>query len=192
LLIDANLPDGNGRDLLHALRMRAPATPALAHTASRDRGDLDALVDAGFAEVLIKPLAAAELQAAVRRALQLQPAPAESMARRCGKLPVWDDAAAAAALDGNHAHVAALRTLFLVELPAQRDAVLGALLADDAVTALANLHRLQASCGFVGAARLGEAVGTLQVSPASARARDDFAHAVEDVLGAATSMGPEG
>src|SRR5687767_15672925 len=74
-LIDANLPDGNGRDLLRALRVDAPATPALAHTASRDRGDLDALIDAGFAEVLIKPLAAVELQAAARRALQLQPAP---------------------------------------------------------------------------------------------------------------------
>ena len=64
-LIDANLPDGNGRDLLRALRIHAPATPALAHTASRDRGDLDALIGAGFTEVLIKPLGAVELQAAV-------------------------------------------------------------------------------------------------------------------------------
>ena len=189
LLIDANLPDGNGRDLLRALRVDAPATPALAHTASRDRGDLDALIDAGFAEVLIKPLSAAELQAAVRRALQLQPAPTEAMPQRCGKLPVWDDAAAAAALNGNHAHVAALRRLFLAELPAQRDALLSALLADDAGAAGAHLHRLQASCGFVGAARLGQAVGALQRSPASVRARDDFAHAVEDVLGAARPQG---
>jgi DNA-binding response OmpR family regulator len=188
LLIDANLPDGNGRDLLRALRMRAPTTPALAHTASLDRGDLDALVDAGFAEVLVKPMGAAALQAAVRRALQLQPTRAESMAGGCGKLPVWDDAVAAAALNGNPAHVAALRKLFLAELPAQRDAVLAALLADDAGAVHATLHRLQASCGFVGAARLGRAVGMLQDSPASMRARDEFAHAVEDVLGAATSL----
>lgn len=186
LLIDANLPDGNGRDLLRALRADAPATPAIAHTASRDQSDLDALVDAGFAEVLIKPLGAAELQASVRRALQLQPAPAEPMPRRCGKLPVWDDAAAANALNGHHAHVAALRKLFLAELPAQRDAVLSALLADDAGTVRAHLHRLQASCGFVGAARLGAAVSTLQQSPGSGHARDDFACAVEDVLASAT------
>lgn len=192
LLIDANLPDGNGRDLLRVLRMRAPATPALAHTASRDRGDLDALVDAGFAEVLIKPLTAGELQAAVRRALQLQPAPAESMPQRCGKLPVWDDAAAAAALDGNHAHVAALRRLFLAELPAQRDAVLSALQADDAGTVRAQLHRLQASCGFVGAARLDEAVRELQQSTGSRQARDDFTHAIEDVLAAAAPMQEKG
>ena len=130
-LIDANLPDGNGRDLLRALRVNAPTTQALAHTASRDRSDLDALIDAGFAEVLIKPLGAVELQAAVRRALQLQPGSSEAKPRPCGKLPIWDDAAAASALNGNHAHAAALRRLFLGELPTQRDAVLSALRADD-------------------------------------------------------------
>ena len=181
-LIDANLPDGNGRDLLRDLRVSAPATPALAHTASRDRRELDALIDAGFAEVLIKPLGAVELQAAVRRALQLQPAPVESMPPRCGKLPVWDDAAAASALNGNHAHVAALRRLFLDELPTQRDAVMTALRADDIETANAQLHRLQASCGFVGAARLCEAVRILKLLPESGQARVDFAHAVEDAL----------
>ena len=191
LLIDANLPDGNGRELLRALRMNGPETPALAHTASRDRGDLDALIDAGFAEVLIKPLGAAELQAAVRRALRLPPAWEESMPR-CGKLPVWDDAAASAALNGNDAHVAALRKLFLAELPAQRDALLAALLADDAGPARAHLHRLQASCGFVGAARMGAAARTLQQSPGSGHAREEFAHAVEDALAAATPMQPAG
>lgn len=191
-LIDANLPDGNGRDLLRALRIHAPATPALAHTASRDRGDLDALIDAGFAEVLIKPLGAVELQAAVRRALQLHPAPTESVPPRCGKLPVWDDAAAASALNGNHAHVAALRRLFLEELPTQRDVVLSALRADDIKSAHAQLHRLQASCGFVGAARLGVAVHALQRTPRSGTAREDFSHAVEDALAAASPTQAEG
>ena len=191
-LVDANLPDGNGRDLLRDLRVNAPATPALAHTASRDRSDLDALIDAGFAEVLIKPLGPGELQAAVRRALQLQPAPAEAMSPRCGKLPVWDDAAAACALNGNHAHVAALRRLFLAELPTQRDAVVTALRAEDIKAANAHLHRLQASCGFVGSARLGEAVRVLQQSPESGRAQDDFVHAVEDALAAATPVQAQG
>ena len=35
-LIDANLPDGRGETLLQDLRGRAPAAPALAHTAARD------------------------------------------------------------------------------------------------------------------------------------------------------------
>src|SRR5688572_5458062 len=190
-LIDANLPDGNGRDLLRDLRVNAPATPALAHTASRDRSDLDALIDAGFAEVLIKPLGAVELQAAVRRGLRLQPASSRAKPRPCGKLPVWDDTAAAKALNGNHAHVAALRSLFLGELPTQRDAVMTALRADDIEAANAQLHRLQASCGFAGAARLGEAVRMLQQSSQSGQAQDDFVHAVEDALAAVTPVRTE-
>jgi CheY-like chemotaxis protein/HPt (histidine-containing phosphotransfer) domain-containing protein len=181
-LIDANLPDGNGRDLFRDLRVSAPATPALAHTASRDPSELDALIDAGFAEVLIKPLTAVELQAAVQRALHLRLAPAESMPPRCGELPVWDDSGAASALNGNPTHVAALRRLFLDELPTQRDAVMAALRSDDIEAANAQFHRLRASCGFVGAARLGEAVRMLQQSPESGQAQDDFAHAVDDAL----------
>lgn len=181
-LIDANLPDGHGADLLRALRAIAPTTPALAHTASRDRGDLDALIDAGFAEILIKPLTSIELQAPVRRVLNMRPVLQESRSPHCGKQPVWDDDAAAGALNGNHAHVAALRTLFLGELPAQRDAVLTALQRDDFDLVRAELHRLQASCGFVGAARLGDAVRDLQRAPQLQEARDGFAHAVEDVL----------
>ena len=37
-LVDANLPDGSGVDLLQALRTAFPGTPALAHTAACDRG----------------------------------------------------------------------------------------------------------------------------------------------------------
>lgn len=189
-LIDANLPDGNGRDLLRALRNRASPTPAIAHTASGDRADFDALIDAGFAEVLVKPLAASALQATVRRCLQLQrqPAPAEPPTRHGGKLPVWDDTAAVQALNGSHAHVAALRGLFLAELPAQREAVLSALLTLDADSAHAHLHRMQASCGFVGAARLGAAVAALQRLPLSARAREEFEHAIDDLLATSVTL----
>ena len=81
--------------------------------------------------------------------------------------------------------------LFLAAGPVQRDAVLSARRADDAGTVQAHLHRLQASCGFVGAARLGAAVHKLQRSPGSGLARDDFAHAVEDVLAAATPGPPD-
>ena len=182
-LVDAHLPDGNGRDLLRQLRALAPSTPAIAHTASRDREDLDALIDAGFAEVLLKPLSAIELQSAVRRALGLpQPPMPGADSPRCGKLPVWDDDAAASALNGNHEHVQSLRRLFLEELPAQRDAVLVAVQCDDQATVRMHLHRLQASCGFVGAARLADAVRALQRSPASQAAHAGFAHAVDDAL----------
>ena len=185
-LFDANLPDGSGAGLLEELRARGAATPALAHTASCERDALDALLVAGFAEVLVKPLPAAVLQAAVWRALgRAERVRIAEPPIPCGKLPVWDDAAAAAALNGDAKHVAALRSLFLAELPAQRAAVLAAFDRKDAAALIAQLHRLRASCGFAGAARLAAAVDGLRDAPASIDARARFAHAAQDVLDSA-------
>lgn len=184
-LIDARLPDGDGPALLQRLRERAPGTPALAHTAARGHDELDVLIAAGFAEVLVKPLDAASLHAALRRVLRRGVAEPVLPAPPCGKLPVWDDDAAASAMHGNRDHVAALRELFLAELRAQRDSVLRALQVHDDHAAHAQLHRLRASCGFVGAARLGAAVRRLQDAPHSLPLRADFEHAVADVLGSA-------
>lgn len=185
-LFDANLPDGSGAGLLEELRARDAVTPALAHTASCERGALDALLAAGFAEVLVKPLPATTLQAAVRRALgRPERNRVAEPPMPCGKLPIWDDAAAAAALNGDAKHVAALRSLFLAELPGQRDAVLAACDRNDAAALIAQLHRLRASCGFAGAARLATAVDGLREAPVSIEARTRFAHAARDVLDSA-------
>ncbi len=180
-LIDANLPDGDGRELLANLRAVSGDTPALAHTASRDRAQLDDLIDAGFAEVLVKPLAAGALQAALRRALG-RPADAIAEVRPGWKLPSWDDAAALSSLKGEATHVAALRLLFLDELPGQQREIGAALAQGDAVRARNVLHRLRASCGFVGAARLGEAVRELEADPGSAHALQRFDEAAGDLL----------
>lgn len=185
-LIDANLPDGRGAELLADLRAHAPRTPALAHTASTQRADLDALLAAGFLEVLVKPIAARALQGAVGRVLELEPTPiGEAAPAPCGKLPDWDDAAALAALKGESAHVAALRRLFLGELPGQRQAIAAALAAGAVDRAGSELHRLRASCGFVGAARLGAAVRALAAEPHSGTALQRFEEAVDDLLAAA-------
>lgn len=182
-LIDAHLPDGSGEALLARLR-RFSDTPALGHTASHDRQELDRLVASGFLEVLVKPIAPGALQAAIRRALGTPDAIDADTPRRGGRRPVWDDDAALSALGGERAHVDALRRIFLQELPGQRLAVDAALAAGDGEGAGAVLHRLRASCGFVGAARLAEAVRTLHAdlhAPASLRRFDE---AVDDVLGA--------
>ena len=44
------------------------------------------------------------------------------------------------------------------------------------------LHRLQASCGLVGARRLGDAVDHLRAAPASRAALDEFIRAAQDLL----------
>lgn len=186
-LIDANLPDGSGADLLMALRAAAPHTPALAHTASRQRADLDPLLAAGFREVLVKPITAPALQGAIRRVLGGGVAMADNATAPgpCGKLPNWDDDAALTALKGEQAHVDALRRLFLDELPAQRQAVAAALAAGDVERAGRELHRLRASCGFVGAARLAEAVRLLEAGPHSDLALQRFDEAAADLLATA-------
>ena len=152
LLLDANLPDGHGGDLLHSLRGRGIATVALAHTADTEARMHAQLLAAGFAEVLCKPIGMAELHAALRRHLPT------------GQRPCWDDADALAAL-GQQAHVAALRELFLQELPEQRRRIVEAAGQGDEAGLRAELHRLVASCGFVGAARLGDAVRVLRDAP---------------------------
>ena len=178
-LVDANLPDGRGADLLAQLRVDCPHTPALAHTASQDLQALDTLIDAGFLEVLVKPLSAKLLQAAIGRALG---AAAVASIAAGPKLPSWDDAAALSALNGQHEHVQALRKLFLDELPAQRRSIAGAAANGDLAAMRSTLHRMRASCGFVGAARLDEAVRTLESDLHCASALQRFHEAAGDLL----------
>jgi CheY-like chemotaxis protein/HPt (histidine-containing phosphotransfer) domain-containing protein len=165
-LVDANLPDGSGIELLARLRTLSPATPALAHTAAHERGELEPLFAAGFAEVLVKPIDADAWRTAIRRALGR--AMTETACRDAtgpsGELPFWDDDAAARALGGDAANVAALRGLFVSELPAQ----IAAIRDGDATTRGNQLHRLRASCAFVGACRLEQAVRSLQDAPDAA------------------------
>ena len=131
--------------------------------------------------MLCKPLAVTELHAALRRHLELPP-PA------CGKQPNWDDDAALRAVGGQQAHVEALRGLFLRELPGQRQRIEAAAACGDEEAIRAELHRLAASCGFVGAARLADAVRELQAAPRDARALLRFGLTASDLPG---EKGPE-
>lgn len=185
-LVDAHLPDGEGATLLADLRAAAPHVPAIAHTASREAALHEALHGAGFTAVLVKPLAATALRAALAGALGATRAPRVSEAVHApppaGLQPPWDDAAALRALNGERAHVDALRVLFRDELPAARDLVANAVRTGDDDALRAVLHRLRASCGFVGARRLEDAVVALQASAVPADALDAFLDAAQDTL----------
>jgi len=141
-LLDARLPDGSGSELLQKLRRAHPGVPALAHTAVTDQAELQRLRDAGFNAAVCKPLSAADWQAAVR-ALLAPPIP-----------PLWDDAAALKILGGHLDDLSALRGLFMAELPEQINTLERAHADQDTATIQSELHRLRASCAFVGAARL--------------------------------------
>ncbi len=178
-LIDAHLPDGEGQHCLWRLRARHPDVPALAITAEAFVEELDTLCAAGFLEVVQKPVTVARLLSSVRRALgDTGPSPREPGP----KFPVWDDAAALAALAGNKKTLDALRTLFFAELPGQVAQAMAAFASGDAPSVQVVLHKLKASCGFVGAARLRRAVQEWSELPLQAERRQRFEHAVADLL----------
>lgn len=166
-LIDATLPDGSGTVLLQHLRMADTLASALAHTADATSAMRERLLQAGFADVLVKPLSAQALLDAVRAALG-------HAGRDAPARPDWDEAAALAALAGNREHVATLRQLFLSELPATRTVCLDAFARADDAALRAQLHRLQASCGFAGAAALADIASRWHAAPADAALRDAF------------------
>lgn len=177
-LFDANLPDGRGEDLLRALRERGVDTLALVHTAELDARTHARLLAAGFVAVLGKPLGMDELHAALRRHLP-----------RVAASP-WDDAAALVALGGQHAHVRALRQLFLAELPGQRERIVRAAIHADIPALRDELHKLTASCGFVGAADLGDAVRALQAALTDRNALHALEIAIAEVLAAKPAPPP--
>lgn len=179
-LIDVNLPDGSGTDLLRRLRHSHPGIPALAHTADGGVAAHGELLAAGFSETLVKPLTPESLLKAVRRTLA-RGGDAGSLASE-NRVTDWDETAALAALNGQRGHLLALRELFLAELPGTRDAVVSALQQHDETALRGQLHRLQASCGFVGATRLGRAVRQLHRDPASPQAQSQFSDAVAALL----------
>ncbi|TXH73608.1 MAG: response regulator [Lysobacteraceae bacterium] len=188
-LFDANLPDGSGHGLLAELRDAGISTPALAHTASTHRDELDGLISAGFADVLVKPFEMAVLETAIRRVLRIadggtpdQHDPATTPALPCAKLPLWDDESALRALNGRPEHVAAMRVLFRGELPQVSARIAAASTHGDAAALRDELHRLRASCGFVGAARLGSAVATWQTAADSADAQADIEADIQRVI----------
>ena len=182
-LLDANLPDGRGVDLLAQLRSRSPGTPALAHTADDSPALHAELQAAGFDEVLVKPLTMARLLQAVRSQLDFGPAASLRVAESSegfGELPLWDDATALAALNGNREHVVTLRGMFLEELDRQHDDILSMLRTGDHQGAKKILHQLKASSGFVGALRLNAAASALEKSLGDPVALERFSASVRD------------
>ncbi|MGH8029599.1 MAG: response regulator [Arenimonas sp.] len=171
-LFDAHLPDGDAGALLARLRARGLDTAALALTAATELATQARLLDAGFARVLDKPIAGVVLRRAVLDALPESDGP-------------WDDLRALPALGGRAEALMALRELFLRDLPAQISGVRDAAARGDPAAARAELHRLKAGCGFVGATGLMAAVSALHARPQCSDALESFLHHGAELLGEA-------
>jgi DNA-binding response OmpR family regulator len=66
VLLDLLLPDGNGREVLRALRAESRSTPVLVLSALGEVEDKVDLLDSGANDYLTKPFALAELTARIR------------------------------------------------------------------------------------------------------------------------------
>ena len=182
-LLDANLADGSGIHLLGKLRARHPGTPALAHTADHSPALHAQLLAAGFDDVLTKPLTGAQLQQAVARLLNSNSVPTLHVQEGSVDfrvLPLWDQATALAALNGNQEHVTTLRGMFLDELGRQHEQILSALHSANFEGAKHVLHQLKASSGFVGAMRLNASAAALEKSLADPVAIEQFSTTVRE------------
>lgn len=188
LLLDARMP---GLDGVQALaRIRALPGPsrdaaALATTADASEATRRDLVDAGFVEVIVKPVTVSALRAALARHLgaSTQDAPPLSGLDEDNDL---DDAGALAATGGDVSILAALRGLLMRELD-----VLPSELADiaaraDSAALRDRLHRLDASAGFCGTPVLVRAGAKLR---SALDAGDGWPHAAaKDFLAACANV----
>ena len=150
LILDHHLPGRNGDAVLAVLRGDSGAAsrsaPAIATSAARD-AEAAALLQAGFVEVLSKPMALDTLRDALRR-------------YGCTPGSPLDDAGALRACGSTDAVIRLRRLFFEQELPKVQEELDGADRDPQSLRPL--LHRLEASCGFCGARRLASATATLQ------------------------------
>lgn len=150
LLLDCRMPGAGAMQVLAALRDDPHAASgqaaAVATSADMTSADRQALLDAGFARVLLKPCTMADLAAM----LKLSGVDAGV---------VLDDRVALES-SGDAATMQALRGLLRAEL-IQLSSDLERLERDHAALA-DRLHRLRSSCGFCGAAVLSQQTMLLQ------------------------------
>jgi CheY-like chemotaxis protein len=154
LVLDHHLPGMNGEAVLAALRAdpgeARAVPPALATTAEPD-GASALLLEAGFAQVLAKPVSLEALRAALARfGCVADPLDDGNALRACGSLSA----------------VERLRRLFAEqELPRIQDEFERS--AGNPQALRPALHRLLASCGFCGATALARACNALHDALAS-------------------------
>lgn len=170
IVSDIRLEDGS----LYEMAACLPAgTPLLATSAQVDGGIRERLTVLGIGALLAKPATVAEIRDAVEGVL------AKAVYLR--ETAVLDEQRALAALGGNTAAMTSLKSLFRLELPDMAGKIQQAFDAGDAVAMHAHLHKLRASCGFLGATRLLETCIALDENPDHAQL-DSFLGSVQETL----------
>lgn len=165
LLFDANMPGLDGDAALARIRRSESVshdTPALATTADASASVRAALLAAGFAEVIPKPIALEALRSALARHLTML-APGAAPTDDAASVS-FDEAQALAAAGGDAGIVSALRGLLAAELDALPAELASMAVSADFAKLRDRLHRLDASAGFCGAPVLSAAGAKLRRS----------------------------
>ena len=185
-LIDMNLPDGDGRELLARLRA-LPAharTPAVLMSAHIPRREVDALLEAGFAAFLSKPFSRQRLRALLAKLLaggRTAPPAGERDAVAATAASVPTAATAATATEALQAEdwididflraeqealgeeiVADIVGVFRTQGQPLLDALLAAARAGEHAECARLAHKLRGAAANVGAGRLAACAGTLE------------------------------
>lgn len=164
IISDLKLPDG---DLFGKAAGFPDRVPVLATSAEVTPDIREHLTGIGIREVLPKPMTV--------------PALHEAIVRLCGPEPaVWNQAKALKALGGSRNALQRMQAMFLAELPVASDGVRAAFESGNLAVLQDTLHRLKASCGFLGAEHLLSACQSLDRQPSSKVAYQAFQTCLEE------------
>lgn len=170
IVSDIQLGDGS----LFEMFPKLPADiPLIATSADLNAGTRTRLKRIGIDIQLAKPASVEEIQNAVIRALP--------PATQAGHAPLWNESHALKALGGNSEALKRLKDLFKSELPAMSEQIKHALEEGDTARVHGLLHKLKASCGFLGANRLLQWCHALDSDP-SQNHYELFDQALKDTL----------
>lgn len=154
VICDLNLADGN---LLENYSHLPSGIPVLATSADLSPDTKQSLAAIGFVHILAKPMRIAELVHAVS---QLLPELHHESERA-----LWDHEKAERTLGHNPTALANLKLMFAAELEAMQTQIVHAFNAGQHHVIQQQLHKLKASCGFLGAERLLQASHALDHNP---------------------------
>lgn len=196
LLLDARMPGLDGVQALARIRaLPGPSRDAIALATTADAGEATRrdLTEAGFVDVITKPVSVNALRAALARQLSERPHGVRPATDRIDEGDL-DDAGALAATGGDASILAALRGLLVTELDTLPDELTDIAARTDVAALRDRLHRLDASAGFCGTpglvragARLRSALDTEPAWPDAAAT--EFLSACADVRAALARSG---
>lgn len=144
IISDINLGDGS---LFHAAALFPAHAKKIAISAEITPSITSQLTAIGIYTALTKPMSIAQLHQAIGTALNLDAAPGNDTA-------LWDTQKALLALGNNLEILNTLKSLFKAELPSMLDQINQSYVLGNFSKISETLHKLKASCGFLGANKL--------------------------------------